>query len=164
MTNKSDFILVYMCIVFFITNLVMICIMTFNKLRELKKKDDIIKQLKEENDKLKDSLSKASGLPMKTSFKNDIEFLDYMIGFKVENVKIYRLKPLQLAQTTIIGDKEFATWTEETVIEVCNTLSVPHKRMLNAYFTDESLIEYITEQVTAKLTSEILSANFIIRR
>lgn len=160
MMTKNSFIV--LGVMFVLVSL--ITFLTIDVIKHLIKLRKENKQLKEENAKVKENLAKASGLPMKTNFKSDVEFLEYIIGFKVENIKIYRLKPLQLAQTAIIGDKDFSTWTEEVVLDVCTTLSTPYKRMLSAYFTEESLIEYITEQVTAKLTSEILSANFIIRR
>ena len=94
------------------------------------------------------------------SFENDITFLNYLIGIEIKDYEKYVITPSKAAGRALMSDTELKEYREGMSIRIYSRLSSNYKKVLYKYFTNESLIEYITNTVNNELTDRLLKYNF----
>lgn len=96
------------------------------------------------------------------SFENDIIFLNFLISKKLEDAYAYNLEASKITNGNSIrlfNDKDLAKNAERIIVEINFELSNNYKKVLLKYFSEEGLLDYITREVTNKLTAYILKNN-----
>lgn len=97
---------------------------------------------------------------VKLNFNQDIEYLMFMIEFKVGNAKKMILEPLQVThERAMINEKMLNQHTEDITLAVIECLSPDYRQVLYKYFTPQSLNEFVTEAVFASVSGTIITMN-----
>jgi len=94
------------------------------------------------------------------NFNKDIEFLLFMIEFKISNVQKMIIEPMALThQKSLITDSVINEHITEITTSVLNTINENYKKNLYKYFTEDSLTEFITEVVFQAITTSVIDIN-----
>ena len=93
------------------------------------------------------------------NFEQDIAFLNYIIAFKIDYAKNFKIIPMRVSVSACVKDESIDEIRDELIIDIYSTLSDSYKRTLSKYFTNEALIQYITEHVIRELTIMGLESN-----
>ena len=93
------------------------------------------------------------------NFEQDIQFLNYLIAFKIEYAKSFLLAPMKMAVSSFVTDTSLDKIRDDLVTDIYESLSDSYKKTLSKYFTKDAIIAYITEHVIKELTIAGLESN-----
>ena len=116
----------------------------------------IINQNKKISIKIKSILVKSNSV---LNFEKDMECLLYLISGKCENSKHLILNPKQITQTKILNDDDLNLNVEYITLDVLNTISDEYKQSLYKYFSEQGLLDFVTETIMIDLTKTIVNMN-----
>jgi hypothetical protein len=97
--------------------------------------------------------------PSPVNFENDVIFMHFMIDHKIKQVKSFKLGPARLASSAMITETEYTGYINEIIEGVMDSFSDNYLRTLMKYFTQESLVVYITELVMSEMTITSVDTN-----
>ena len=93
------------------------------------------------------------------NFEQDVQFLNYLIAFKIEYAKSFLLAPMKMAVSSFVNDTSLDKIRNDLVTDIYGCLSDSYRKTLNKYFTNDAIIAYITEHVIKELTIAGLESN-----
>jgi hypothetical protein len=95
-----------------------------------------------------------------SSFIKDSEYLFFIIESKIQNSRQMFLEPLELTyKNAFLNDKLLDSQTEDLIKEIYLALSDDYKEVLYKYFTKDSLLEFIIENVFKEISKTIMEIN-----
>jgi hypothetical protein len=92
-------------------------------------------------------------------FSKDAEFLLYVIAYKCDNTNQLVLDPKQIINFKVLNDEDLNVNLENIVKDVLFILNPDYRLVMRKYFSDEGLVEFISETVFANLTKKITNTN-----
>lgn len=97
---------------------------------------------------------------LNANFEKDIEFLAYIVDFKVKNAIDMIIQPMELThRKAFINDDIANVHIENITIEILSMLSDDYKQLMYKYFTEDSLVQYIAEIVFQAVNKAIININ-----
>lgn len=99
-------------------------------------------------------------IPM-VEFEKDIIFLHFIIETKLNDTKKFVITPKRITDRWYISDDEIKKLNEELTNNIIISLSPMYKMILSKYFTDDSLIEYISARLFRELVNYAVKNNVV---
>ena len=94
------------------------------------------------------------------NFENDIQFLNFLIGTKLQHYNKYIVAPAKAAGQPLMTDEDLEKYRTGYVVEIYEHLSEQYQRTLLKYFSEEGLRFYIISTLNDEITSGILTHNY----
>ena len=105
-------------------------------------------------------LAMVAPKPIKTlNFENDILFLNFLIGTKVDHYKQYILAPAKASGVPLMTDEDLNKYREGYIIEIYEHMNKNYIENLYKYFSEEGLRFYISSTINKEITKQILAHN-----
>lgn len=105
-------------------------------------------------------LSMIGPKPLKAlNFENDMVFLNFLIGTKVQHYNKYVILPAKAAGIALMTDEDLIKYRDGYVVEIYAHINEDYKRVLLKYFSEEGLRFYIISTLNDEITNGILSHN-----
>lgn len=114
--------------------------------------------------RVRDLMDKTSGVrqvPRPYDFEKDFAMLAYLMDTKIENARIFRMRPILEQKKGMIPDAVVEELSSEIVLDVITTLGEGYKgEILSRYFRDEeALNQFVSDSVYVAIVNESLRAN-----
>lgn len=93
------------------------------------------------------------------NFENDIQYLLYMIAYKLKQTEKFFLKPSQANKSVYINDEDFFKYQQNLTFSIINSLSPSYKLALSKYISEKALYEYIAEIIFTELSTKCVDLN-----
>lgn len=94
------------------------------------------------------------------NFEKDLEFLFFLMEYKIKNAKTFVFDPMLLThENAIITESIMDDNTDRMVIEIINMITPDYMVVLSKYFTDETLLVFITEFIFKGISTYVIELN-----
>ena len=101
----------------------------------------------------------------KMNFNSDMEFLFYLINFKIKNIQNELIEPKKSSNSNMPANEElFLNCINTAITDVFFSLSEDYKLILYKYFTKESLIVFITQNIVNEFLKISLTMNLKLNK
>jgi len=120
---------------------------------------------KTEDDRIKMTQMSVIQNNSKLNFNNDVEFLLYMINFKIKNTQNETLEAAKSSGARMPASEElFQSCIQSVIYDVMFCLSEEYKIVLYRYFNEEGLITFVTQNVVNEFLKISLTMNLKTNR
>ena len=106
------------------------------------------------------ALRRARRLRASSKFTSELEFLTYMLSFKVSQEKKYVFEPsIANTRSGLVSNKIFDKSLQDVTSDILSTMSPAYRSRLSRFVAADRIDSFVTEHVMAALTSAIGQTN-----